>query len=125
MDLIEASSQIYNAEDMLITLPSYIHTTLSRGEYDSEAIKNFINLKKRNERGSLKAKKILIPLHINGNHWVLCQVNIIEKTIYGYDSMDDNTMDNLRVLLPWLKQEKFQPQKMNKKQSNELTGILL
>lgn len=60
-------------------------------------------LDKRIRNGELDS--LFIPLHVHGNHWTLCHINILQRTCMYVDSRDANARmpdRDLSVLRWWL-----------------------
>ena len=73
------------------------------------------NVKRWTRKSALQAKfgvssifeldKVVIPVHVSGNHWCLAVIYMQEKKIQYYDSMAGSGMAVLRALLRWLGDE--------------------
>ncbi len=49
--------------------------------------------------------KVLIPCHVNGNHWTLSCINYREKQVEFYDSLNGHDRGILDILLQYIKDE--------------------
>lgn len=107
MILIDEWLQRHENGERIITLPSYVYVAATNKDYRIDLLKNLIDPSKRNEDNCLLAEKILIPLHVNGNHWMLCLIDVLKKTIYVYDSLGNESDHHLRRMEKWLSDESF------------------
>jgi hypothetical protein len=69
-------------------------TYLSPDHVDVEQVKRILgNLLLADDKGAF------VPVHVNGNHWLLVYILVIDKVIHVYDSLDiTNTLLELRFV---------------------------
>ena len=49
--------------------------------------------------------KILIPLHINENHWALCEIDLVKNTLGYFDSLGGDGTKIMETLLSYIENE--------------------
>lgn len=79
----------------IMILTSYFTVKFDRG-YSYSSVRNWS--KKRGFK-LIEMDKVLIPIHVSGNHWCLAVINFIKKRFEYYDSMggrNDTILGHLR-----------------------------
>jgi len=81
---------------------SFFYTKLTKeGKgYDYSSVRSWTR-----KPGILDTDAILVPINVNGNHWVLGVVNLTDKRIEFYDSMRGPAEKHFQVLRRWIKDE--------------------
>jgi len=70
----------------IFILSTFFLERLLRSKFSFENVKNWI----KDVEFFRKYSKIIIPCHINGNHWCLFVISLEEKTFFCYDSLPNN-----------------------------------
>jgi len=92
---------------------SFFYTKLTEGGYNYGAVKSWTR-----KQGVLDTDKILVPINTSGGtHWVLGCVNLRDKRIEFYDSMNGRSKQHLEVLRRWVKDELLDKKKVNEDMS--------
>jgi hypothetical protein len=92
------------------TMASFASDKLGRGEYTNLVAFSASHFTKERNYAEMEVnilhdgtERVLVPIHVGGNHWYLCRVDIRAKRGYIYDSiLDRDTFENYAMVLPTL-----------------------
>ncbi|XP_022777969.1 uncharacterized protein LOC111319468, partial [Stylophora pistillata] len=96
--VINASFQIIQADALregkrVFCTDTYLYEKLESLKGAASCESNVANLRKWIKKDKLqKSDLVLVPIHKNGNHWVLGVINMRAKKIHYYDSKNDDPM---------------------------------
>ena len=98
---------------------TFFYAKLSENSYTYKNVKRLtkpIKLKKKGiiiQNSIFELDKIIFPVHIGGVHWCCGCINIRDKKIEYYDSMNGSALQFFRIIKQYLKDEHIDKLKLN------------